>query len=132
VKKELTAFWYASCISFCLIGSAVSVERFEMIRHMVTSLILLCSCCLADLQLPTIFSDHMVLQRDKPVPVWGVADAGAAVTVELAGHKKQTVADAEGNWRVMLDTMSASSEPRSMTIHSSNSPPIQYSDLLVG
>jgi len=39
----------------------------------------------AELQLAPVFSDHMVLQRDKPVKVWGWADAGATVTVVFAG-----------------------------------------------
>ena len=41
---------------------------------------------LADVTLPAIFSDHMVLQRDQKVPVWGFADDGEKVTVSFAGQ----------------------------------------------
>jgi tetratricopeptide (TPR) repeat protein len=50
----------------------------------------------AGLRLAAVFSDHMILQRDRPVPVWGWARAGASVAVEFAGQKKAAVADAAG------------------------------------
>ena len=50
----------------------------------------------AELRLPSIFSDHMVLQRDQPVPVWGWGDAKEQVTVEFAGQSKTATADAGG------------------------------------
>jgi sialate O-acetylesterase len=56
----------------------------------------------AELRLPTLFSDHAVLQRDKALPVWGWADAGAAVEVELNGQRVATTADASGAWRTDL------------------------------
>ena len=64
----------------------------------------------------TLFSDHCVLQRGKKVPVWGKADPGATVTVEFAGQKKQAKADGEGRWRVDLDPLAVSCEPREMRI----------------
>jgi sialate O-acetylesterase len=50
------------------------------------------------LELPTIFSDGMVLQRDMPVPVWGRAQAGARVTVRFANQAVDATADASGAW----------------------------------
>lgn len=44
----------------------------------------------AELKLPHIISDNMVLQRDQPVSIWGWAEAGAEVTVAFAGQKKTT------------------------------------------
>jgi sialate O-acetylesterase len=67
-----------------------------------------------------------------PVPVCGKADPGAKVTVEFAGQKKTVKAHADGKWRVDLDALPASFEPREMTISCSNNPTIQCSDLLVG
>ena len=64
----------------------------------------------------TLFSDHCVLQRGKRVPVWGKADPDATVTVEFAGQKKQAKADGEGRWRVDLDPLAVSCEPREMRI----------------
>lgn len=73
----------------------------------------------AELNLPTVFSDHMVLQREQVVPVWGQAKPGASVTVAFAGQTKEATANQDGAWRVDLDPMGASAEPRKMTIHSS-------------
>ena len=91
--------------------------------------------CFAELTLPTVFSDHMVLQREQPVPVWGKANPGATVTVEFAGQKKTTVASASGQWRVDLDPMSASTAPRELKVFSNRQSAInnlQFSDVLVG
>jgi sialate O-acetylesterase len=84
-------------------------------------------------ELPSIFADGMVLQREKSVPVWGTADAGAKVTVQFAGQEKTAVADASGNWRVDLDPMDASSESREMIILSSiGNQKLSIVDVLVG
>lgn len=87
----------------------------------------------AELKLSAIFSDHMVLQRDKPVPVWGWADAGESVTVEFAGQKKSAVADASGKWQLKLDPLAASAESRALTVHSEKPErELEVSDVLVG
>ena len=63
------------------------------------------------------FCDHAVLQRDRPVAVWGKADPGEKVTVEFAGQSLSTAADAAGKWRVELKPMAASKTPREMKIN---------------
>ncbi len=85
----------------------------------------------ADLTLPTLFTDHMVLQREQPVPVWGTADPSSTITVEFAGQKKTTPVDADGKWRTDLDPMPASSEPRSLQVSGFKSQ-VSVSDVLVG
>ena len=62
----------------------------------------------ADVAVPTMFTDHAVLQRNIQVPVWGTASAGEPVTVLFADQEKSATADGSGNWSVMLDAMSAS------------------------
>jgi hypothetical protein len=47
-----------------------------------------------------IFTDHMVLQRDQPLPVWGWAAPGRPVTVEVGPHSARTRTNAEGRWRL--------------------------------
>lgn len=87
----------------------------------------------AELKLSAIFSDHMVLQRDKPVPVWGWADAGESVTIEFAGQKKTASADAAGKWQVKLDPMTASAESRALIVQSAKPDrKLQVQDVLVG
>ena len=82
----------------------------------------------------TLFGDHCVLQRGKKVPVWGKADPGATVTVEFAGQKKQAKADGEGRWRVDLDPLAASCEPREMHIAAEGATreEVVFKDVLVG
>ena len=53
------------------------------------------------------FTDHMVLQRNMAVPVWGTADAGEKITVRFGKQVKSTVAGATGKWVVRLDKLKA-------------------------
>jgi sialate O-acetylesterase len=73
-----------------------------------------------DLRLAAVFSDHMVLQRDKPAPVWGWADPGEGLTIRFAGQQKTTRADATGQWRTALDPLDASAEARTLVVTSDN------------
>lgn len=84
------------------------------------------------LELPSIFADKMVLQRERAVPVWGTADAGQKITITFGSQTQSGVADADGKWRVNLDAMVASAESRSMTIAATGEETITYSDVLVG
>ena len=74
----------------------------------------------ANLECSGIFTDNMILQREKPVAVWGWADAGETVTVEFNGQKKTTKAGANGKWMLKLDPMKANSEPQKLIITGSN------------
>ena len=68
------------------------------------------------MNLPAVFSDHMVLQREAPVPVWGTSAPGEIVTVSFAGQTKTAAADTNGQWSVRLDPLPASAESREMTV----------------
>jgi len=70
----------------------------------------------AEVQVAEVIHAHAVLQRDKPIPVWGIAEAGEQVAVEFAGQRRSTTADAFGRWRVELNAMPMSLEPRDLTI----------------
>ena len=84
-------------------------------------------------QLGSLFKDHMVLQRDMPIPVWGKAAAGSTITVHFANYKKQTIADSNGKWSVKLSALKGSFEPKTMIISSSmDEKAIKISDVLVG
>jgi len=85
----------------------------------------------ASLDVAAPFADGMVLQRDRPVPVWGKADPGESVTVSFAGQTKSAVADASGLWRVALDPMPASKESRMLAVATSTVN-LNIMDVLVG
>ena len=83
----------------------------------------------ADVKLPAIFGDHMVLQRGAKVPVWGKADAGERVTVKVGVQEKSTTAGEDGKWRIVLDAVE-SSEPVEMTVAGKNT--VTFKDVLFG
>jgi sialate O-acetylesterase len=84
---------------------------------------------LAKVTLPALFSDHMVLQADNQVPVWGWADGGEEVMVAVVGQTKTAKADPSGKWTVKLDPLKTG-EALTLTVKGSNSITIQ--DVLVG
>ncbi len=77
-----------------------------------------------------LFSNNAVLQRDKPIPVWGTASAGEQVAVSFAGQTLVTTADADGNWRVDLPTQPANTSPTDMVIKGRNT--LTFTNILVG
>ena len=77
-----------------------------------------------------IFSDHLVLQRDQPVPVWGWADAGQAVRVSLGDVVLETVTDAAGRWQVLLPAQAARAEPQVLSVEGDRR--LVFSDVVVG
>ena len=86
--------------------------------HVVLSAILLAPLSAAELKLATLFSDHMVLQRDKAVPVWGWADAGEKITVTFGAQTKSSAANADGKWMVKLDPMPANATAQKLSVQS--------------
>src|ERR1041384_3397041 len=83
----------------------------------------------ADVKFPAIFSDHLVLQRDATLPVWGWADPGEQVTVSVAGQSKSTKAGADGKWMVKLSRLKAG-EVTTLEVKGKNTITIQ--DVLIG
>ena len=81
----------------------------------------------AKVKLAAPFTNGMVLQREKPVRVWGTADADERVQVSFAGVHASTVADKAGRWLVELPPMKASKESRVLTANDA-----KVSDVLVG
>ncbi len=78
------------------------------------------------------FSDGLVLQRERPVPVWGGAAPGEKVTVAFAGASVSATADAKGAWSVELPAMPASREGRTLTVTGGDGAPRTVRDVLVG
>ena len=80
----------------------------------------------------SLCTDNMVLQRGRPVPVWGMAEAGEKVTVEFAGQVKTTVAAADGKWSIRLAALPASAEARSLTVRGAAGEPKAFTNVVVG
>lgn len=83
------------------------------------------------LSLASIFSDRMVLQRDVKAPIWGQAEPGAKVEVQLAGATKEATAGDDGKWSLTVGPLKATSEPLELTVKS-GSETLHIIDILVG
>jgi sialate O-acetylesterase len=104
------------------------------LRRMIACLAVGLSCTLAsvtqaEVKVPNIFGDHMVLQQQQNNRVWGVASPGEAVTVAIADQNHKATADATGRWAVSLAPLPAGG-PHELVITGSNQ--IKFADVLVG
>lgn len=99
-------------------------------RSLFLALLVPCAAVGANVQTPHVFGSNMVLQRNKPVPVWGKASPGEKVTVTFAGQSQSTVAGPHGSWRIQLEPMKASGKPRDLVITGKNR--VVFKNVLVG
>ncbi len=104
--------------------------------HLLGRLILAAGFCLtptavlvAEVSVPNIFSEHMVLQRDQKNRVWGKAAASENISVSIAGQSHEATADSNGLWQVELNPLPAGG-PHELVIKGSNE--IKIGDILVG
>jgi sialate O-acetylesterase len=84
----------------------------------------------AEVKLPVIFGDNMVLQAQQPVPVWGWAAPGATVTVTFSGQTRTARAEADGRWRVKLGKLKASFTPQTLVVEAGDTK--TFTNILVG
>ena len=102
-----------------------------MLKNILGLLLVLCASHLtAQLKLPAVFSDNMVLQRGKPLNIWGQAAAGEKVTVLFASQKKSVTVDTAGKWMLTLDPLKLSSTPADMVVSAATT--ITLHNILVG
>jgi sialate O-acetylesterase len=111
--------------------NAMPFPRFHSLVALLLPVLSLLSSspATAEVTLATMFSDHIVLQADAAVPVWGWAEPGEEVSVSIAGQTRTAKADDKGNWRVMLDPLKAG-EAGTMTVRAKNT--ITVKDVLAG
>ncbi len=84
-----------------------------------SALLLFCgvlSVTASELRLPAVFSDHMVLQRNQPVPVWGWAEPGAHVEVLFKGSTYEGMADTLGRWDIRMEPLAADAQPDTLIV----------------
>ncbi len=94
-----------------------------------TTLVLSHQFCLAEISLPKLISDGMVLQRDAEVRVWGWASPREQVDLAFEGRVLSTVADQEGNWEIFLPAQKAGG-PYTFTFRGTNE--VTVDDVLFG
>ena len=83
----------------------------------------------AEIRMPHVFGSHMVLQRDKPIIIWGWANPGETVTVQLGQESESAQANQRGEWKVTLPAM-ASGGPLTLTVSGSST--VTYDDVMIG
>lgn len=84
----------------------------------------------ADVTLAPLFTDHAVLQRDKPLPIWGRADAGEKITLTFRGITAHATAAPDGRWIILLDALPANAEGAELIVSGKNTVTLQ--DIVVG
>lgn len=86
----------------------------------------------ADIKLPAVLGNHMVLQQDHPIKIWGWAEPGEGISVTFAGQIAQAAADNEGNWEVPLKAVKEGGGPHKMIITGTQSQQVVLDDILLG
>lgn len=104
--------------------------NFRTVLLSIVSCLTLASAARGDLALAPLFTDHAVLQRERPVPVWGRAAPGEKLSVSFAGQTVRCTAAADGRWIVYLDSLTASTEPADLTVAGSET--VVLHDVVVG
>lgn len=79
--------------------------------------------------LPALFGDHMVLQREVRVPVWGTADPGGELTVQLGGQAQRVIVESDGRWRTEIGPFDAGG-PHELLV--SGAAELRFTDVLIG
>jgi len=110
--------------------TVMSVRNLKILFISTLTLIPVLSVfCSADISLPTIFGDNMVLQQNKNIVLWGWSEAKEEVRINFLGQKQQITADDEGNWQVRFDPVKAGG-PYEMTFSGNNT--ITLTNILIG
>ena len=107
-----------------------SAIRTIVLRATVLILVLCGPALWADVQLPSIFSDHMVLQKSAQTPVWGTAAPGENIKIALDSLAVSATAGPDGKWRVNLDLQKAGPGPFKLIVAGSNQ--LSIADVIVG
>ena len=100
-----------------------------IVRALFIFFVALLSSAQAEVRLPHVFGNHMVLQRDKPLTIWGWAAPNETLTVKLGTVTQTAQANARGEWKVILPAMPAGG-PYTLTVAGSST--VKYDDVMIG
>lgn len=103
--------------------------HLRFLNALTITLVFLATRTQANVRLPSIFSDHMVLQAGLGVPVWGWADPGEGIVVSVNSQTQSATADSDGKWQVKFDAMKAD-ESQTLTVRGKNT--LVINDVLIG
>jgi sialate O-acetylesterase len=106
-----------------------SMKNSRVLIYFLSFFLFVLSPLRAEPMLPHLFSDHMVLQRETGIHVWGWADPGEMVSVSLGSSTGQATTDADGRWRVTLPAMRAGG-PFALTVQGKKT--IVFRDVMLG
>ncbi len=81
---------------------------------------------------PGVFANHMVLQRDMAVPVWGTAEPGQTITVTFGGQTKLATAAPDRSWGVYLDSMPVNTNGQQLSISIAGVTNLSFTNVVVG
>jgi sialate O-acetylesterase len=108
------------------------MDKVKKMKNIFSLLVFLSSLTLqAQVQPFHIFDDNMVLQREKPVRVWGIAAPKEKVKIEFGEQVKSAIANQQGQWYVYLDPMPANAQPGEMKV-SGKASSVLFTNVLVG
>ena len=116
-------------LGFRILSSSAKSWMLQSIA-LIYALLVCVSQVRADIKMPHIFGDNMVLQQGIEAPVWGKAAPGEKVTVSVAGQSVSAVADASGKWKLKLQPLKVGGAPLTMTVTGRNA--ISFKNVLVG
>ncbi len=91
--------------------------------------VLLCATSFADVRLPRVLSDHMILQREMPVTLWGWADEGESVEIQLNGNKLAHTSAKNGKWQIQIAKQKAGG-PHTLSVIGKNT--VELKDIYFG
>ena len=116
----------ALCAVFAWAAAVPAAEKLEPGKDRIDTPAIGSGLCVHNL-----FQSNMVVQRDKPIPIWGWAAPGESITVSFGGNNKTVTAVADRAWKVELPSMAANAEPRTITVQG-KSGKIELTNILVG
>lgn len=114
------------CFAISLLAVLGADDKLEKGKDRIDTPAIGTSLCVHNL-----FQSHMVVQRDRPIPIWGWASPGDEITVTFGDQKRSSTVAADRSWKVNLPALPASHEPRKMTVRSKDES-IELTNVLVG